>query len=114
MALSKTTNTSGTSFTDHIIIASVNELTKALGEPHWAGDDEDEKTQYEWDFKIKREGSVFTIYDWKEYRRYSKDEKIEWHIGGFSSWGSVFNNSNGHTDMMKVIEELKKLGLDVR
>jgi hypothetical protein len=24
----------------------------------------------------------FTIYDWKEYRQYSNDELIEWHIGG--------------------------------
>ena len=28
-------------------------------------------------------GDVFTIYDWKEYREYSREAMIEWHIGGY-------------------------------
>ena len=98
----------GTSFTDHTIRASVNELKKVLGEPHYDDRDETEKSQVEWDFVIEGEGSVFTIYDWKEYRIYSDDEIIEWHIGGFvSSFG------DGHTDIALVIKELKALGLAV-
>ena len=27
-------------------------------------------------------GNVFSVYDWKEYRSYTDDETIEWHIGG--------------------------------
>jgi hypothetical protein len=30
------------------------------------------------------DGTVFTVYDWKEYRRLEEDEDIEWHVGGRS------------------------------
>jgi hypothetical protein len=30
------------------------------------------------------DGTVFSVYDWKEYRRYTDKETIEWHIGGRS------------------------------
>ena len=107
MTLSKLGTAYGTCFIFHTIRASVNQLIKALGNPHYTGT-EDEKTQYEWDFRITKENSVFTIYDWKEYREYSRDEIIEWHIGGFPSKCNL-----GHTDMKKVKEELGKLGLVV-
>ena len=109
MALRKEDNASGTSFTGHTINASVNQLIKVLGEPLYEDRDEDEKVQFEWDFVIEGEGSVFTIYDWKEYRIYDRDEIIEWHIGGFSQHYKEL----GHTDMDKVKEELGKLGLVV-
>lgn len=99
-----------TSFTSHTIRASVNELKKVLGKPHYDERDENEKSQVEWDFVIEGEGSVFSIYDWKEYRIYSDDEVIEWHIGGVVS--SCGNNKN-HTDIALVIKELKALGLAV-
>ena len=35
------------------------------------------------------EGNVFTIYDWKEYRKISDIEVIEWHIGSFSKSTSI-------------------------
>ena len=31
-----------------------------------------------------KNGDVFTVYDWKEYRSLSESEVIEWHIGGFN------------------------------
>ena len=34
--------------------------------------------------RIKKEKTVFTIYDWKEYRPIGWDEEIEFHIGGMN------------------------------
>jgi len=76
-------STSGTSFHDSVIRASVNELTKIIGEPDYDGNDGEDKTNFEWDMETE-DGDVFTIYDWKEYRSIGLDEKIEWHIGGHS------------------------------
>jgi hypothetical protein len=69
----------GTSFHGHVVHASVNDLVKICGEPY-RGDVED-KVQYEWTMQTSK-GLPFTIYDWKEYRNYSNDEIIGWHIGG--------------------------------
>lgn len=34
------------------------------------------------DFTLETEdGDVFTLYDWKEYRRLQANEVVEWHIG---------------------------------
>jgi hypothetical protein len=30
------------------------------------------------------DGTVFTVYDWKEYRPLKEDEEVEWHVGGYS------------------------------
>jgi hypothetical protein len=30
------------------------------------------------------DGTIFTVYDWKEYRRLEEGEDIEWHVGGRS------------------------------
>jgi hypothetical protein len=76
-------NLNGTSFHDSVIYASVNELIEILGEPQYQSNDGQDKVNFEWDCETE-EGDVFTIYDWKEYRTISKDEEIEWHIGGHS------------------------------
>jgi hypothetical protein len=44
-------------------------------------------------------GKVFTIYDWKEYRRYSKDTTIEWHIG-------AHNGSTGNEGLEELLNVL--------
>jgi hypothetical protein len=78
--------TNGTSFHGQTFRATVNEIARVCGEPDEYGDPDD-KVQYEWGMETE-DGTVFTIYDWKEYRRYSKDATIEWHIGahnGFSA-----------------------------
>ena len=85
MAIIKTDKMGCASFIYHTITATLNELINALGEPHFTDIDEDSDIQYEWRFKIENEGSVFSIYDWKEYHEIERDEKIEWHIGGISS-----------------------------
>jgi hypothetical protein len=35
------------------------------------------------------EGNVFTIYDWKEYRKLNLDQKVEWHIGAKGQLTSI-------------------------
>ena len=66
------------------------ELESCFGIPHneLEGSDipEDTKVNYEWWFKI--DGTVVTIYDYKEYRDVPEDEPILWHIGG-QDFGAV-------------------------
>jgi len=75
-------NVDGTSFQDVTIKASVQDLTRVLGEPDNNNTGED-KVNFVWDLETE-EGDVFTIYDWKEYRKLDLDEIIEWHIGARS------------------------------
>lgn len=80
----KKTNKSldGTSFHGNTITASLADLISVLGAPDCTGDSND-KVQNEWELELE-DGTVFSVYDWKEYRRYTDTEKIEWHIGGMS------------------------------
>ncbi len=73
----------GTSFHDHTFSATVGDLRKSLGEPYCEQNDGEDKVNFEWIMETE-EGQVFTIYDWKEYRRLDEDETVEWHIGGRS------------------------------
>lgn len=73
----------GTSWHGATVTASVNELTRILGNPSCATNDGEDKTNFEW-WMSTANGDVFTIYDWKEYRTLSHDEPIDWHIGGHS------------------------------
>jgi len=75
--------TSGTSFHSTVIEATVNEMKHVLGEPHYDGNDGQDKINFEWEMETNN-GDVFTVYDWKEYRSLSGNEVIEWHIGGHS------------------------------
>ena len=75
-------DTDGTSFHGVTIRATVDQLTKAFGEPDDNNTGED-KVNFVWDMETD-EGEVFTIYDWKEYRPIGKDEFVTWHIGAKS------------------------------
>jgi len=75
-------DTDGTSFHGVTIRATVDQLTKAFGEPYDSNSGED-KVNFVWDME-NNEGEVFTIYDWKEYRVLKSDEMITWHIGAKS------------------------------
>jgi hypothetical protein len=56
------------------------DLVEKLGEPTVTGSGDD-KVQYEW--IIKFEGEIFTIYDWKTYdQEYTEHELTTWSIGG--------------------------------
>ena len=71
----------GTSFHDVTIRTSINELTKLLGEPSMEDNSGEDKVNVEWEV-ITEDGTVGTIYDWKEYRRLDGDTVVEFHIGG--------------------------------
>ena len=81
----KQTNKSanGTSFHDTTFIATVADLRKILGEPQCEQNDGQDKCNFDWTMETE-DGTVFTVYDWKEYRRLEEDEDIEWHVGGRS------------------------------
>tara|TARA_Y100000389_G_scaffold94442_1_gene91077 strand:+ start:3578 stop:3889 length:312 start_codon:yes stop_codon:yes gene_type:complete len=81
------TFTEGTSFHGQTIYTSVEALTEAYGEPHNYGDPDD-KVQYAWDMELQ-DRTVFTIYDWKEYRCYEENATIEFHIGAKNSLGAI-------------------------
>ena len=72
--------TDGTSFYGITIRASVDELTNAFGEPSMEYNTGEDKVNFEWEMETE-DGEVFTIYDWKEYRKLDLDQKVEWHIG---------------------------------
>ena len=82
----------GTSFHDTIINASVNDLTKVLGEPQYDANHGTDKINFEWMMELN-DGSVFTVYDYKEYRVLDKREIIEWHVGGLN--GLVTERAKG-------------------
>lgn len=78
----KKTNKSlnGTAFFGATFSATLLDLQVILGAPNSGGDHHD-KVQNEWELELE-DGTVFSVYDWKEYRRYTDKETIEWHIGG--------------------------------
>jgi hypothetical protein len=80
----KKTNKSldGTSFHGATFSATLADLQIILGAPNHTSDHHD-KVQNEWEMELE-DGTVFSVYDWKEYRRYTDKETIEWHIGGRS------------------------------
>jgi hypothetical protein len=80
----KKTNKSldGTSFHGVTFSATLADLQVILGAPNNGGDHHD-KVQNEWELELE-DGTVFSVYDWKEYRRYTDKETIEWHIGGMN------------------------------
>jgi len=87
--MKKTTkSTNGTSFHGETISASVNDLIRILGEPTNEQNDGSDKVNFEWEMELDN-GEVFTVYDWKEYRRISKTEIIEWHIGSLEPQTSI-------------------------
>ena len=72
---------SSTSFFGTTFLASVNQLIEVIGQPTIQDNIGEDKTNFEWDMELE-DGTVFSIYDWKEYRTIGLDEVIEWHIGG--------------------------------
>jgi len=80
----KKTNKSldGTSFHGATFSATLADLQIILGAPNHTSDHHD-KVQNEWELELE-DGTIFSVYDWKEYRRYTDKETIEWHIGGMN------------------------------
>ena len=75
---------SGTCLMGHLD-ADYQLLVEKLGEPHYNGDAY--KTDAEWDIEFE-DGTVATIYNWKDGKNYCGDEGLpiedisEWHVGG--------------------------------
>ena len=70
----------GTSFHGTTFKATPQQLVD-LFTPDYDANDGRDKTNF--DFTLETEnGDVFTIYDWKEYRRLNENEIVEWHVGG--------------------------------
>lgn len=93
-----TQSANGTSFYDHTIRATVNDLIQVCGKPYEHGDPND-KVQYEWLMETEN-GTVFTIYDWKEYRTFSENDVIAWHIGG----NSGYEASKGLSELSQALD----------
>lgn len=83
MCKKTTQSTDGTSFQGVTILTSVQNLINTFGEPTVQDNTGEDKVNFEWDMETEN-GDVFTIYDWKEYRKIDLDEQIEWHIGSHS------------------------------
>ena len=83
-------STDGTSFHGVTIRASVDQLTKAFGDPTIVDNTGDDKVNFEWEMETE-DGEVFTIYDWKEGRPLRLSERVNWHIGAMNK--SVCNTA---------------------
>ena len=81
--MKRSNNTGGTSFHGVTLTVTPQKLIDVLGEPDFFGNDGSDKTNMEYSLETEDE-IAFTIYDWKEYRPLQMDEKIKFHIGGFS------------------------------
>lgn len=73
----------GTGFYDDAFRASVQDLKIIFGEPNFECNDGSDKSNFEWVMETES-GEVFTVYDWKEYKKLKEAEIIEWHVGGHS------------------------------
>ena len=93
----------GTSFFGNTITATLADLTNVLGAPHCIGEWND-KVQNEWELELK-DGTVFSVYDWKEYRRYSNTDTIEWHVGA--------HDSNSAYRACEALEEALAAGVNI-
>jgi len=85
-----------TSFHRVTYTATVAQLKKMFGEPTFNWNDGESKTNMEWVLETTEKdnnwdipvGTVFTLYDWKEYRPLEDDDIINWHIGTHSKFAS--------------------------
>jgi hypothetical protein len=62
------------------IKSTLNLLRKAIGKPQDLHNTGEDKTNVDYVCETE-DGDVFTIYDWKEYRKIGDDEVINFHIG---------------------------------
>jgi hypothetical protein len=88
--LSNSSAANGTSFHGQMFYATPQQLTDIFGPAEYIYNDGEGKVNFEWTLNLvdpeTETEKPFTIYDWKEYRRLSMDEKIEWHVGAHDSY----------------------------
>ena len=80
MAKLSNKSATGTSFHGHRVKATPNQLIEVLGEPQFADNSGQDKTNFDWVCETQ-DGEVFTIYDWKEYKPLDMDSYYSFHIG---------------------------------
>ena len=83
MAKLSSKSPTGTSFHGHEIVATPNQLIEALGKPQFGDNSGWDKTNFDWVCETK-DGNVFTVYDWKEYKPLNMDSYYSFHIGAKS------------------------------
>tara|TARA_R100001440_G_scaffold1340_1_gene4470 strand:- start:14572 stop:14940 length:369 start_codon:yes stop_codon:yes gene_type:complete len=71
--------TTGTFKLGYVCNVTYNDLVEMFGEPI-LGQSMDQKVNYEW--VLKQGDNVFTIYDWKRDKSYSKNIAEIWNVGG--------------------------------
>jgi hypothetical protein len=70
----------GTSYHGIGIKSTLNLLRETIGKPQDLNNTGEDKTNVDYVCETE-DGDVFTIYDWKEYRKIGDDEVINFHIG---------------------------------
>lgn len=102
----------GTSFHGGTIYATPNQIIERYGEPMWGENDGQDKVNMEWVLETTEypnhwdvpKGTIFTIYDWKEYRSIGLDEHIQWHIGSHKpvdGYQASDEWNNHHVNLLK-------------
>ena len=108
MKIKKSNHPNGlcTSFSFITFRASTNDIIEKFGNPSfnepWNYED---KVTREWQLELE-DGTMFTIYDWKECRYFDDEEKIEWHVG--TDWG---DNGRRKRDAI-VLASLEEAGFE--
>lgn len=80
--------TEGTSFHHCVINTTPNKLIKVLGQPASSNNNGEDKVNMEW-CVIAHDGSVGTVYDWKEGAPLELDCYYDFHIGSFTKLDSL-------------------------
>ena len=83
MAKATTQTANGTSHFFITLQATPKQLISLFPNSYEAENTGEDKVNF--DFTLETDsGDVFTLYDWKEYRRLGANELVEWHIGANS------------------------------
>jgi hypothetical protein len=81
--VSKKVEAEGTGLVGYVVV-SYDHLVEAFGKPTSQRPSGDDKVRICWDIEFV-DGTVATIYDWKNYKKtvkWVKENFLEWHIGG--------------------------------
>jgi hypothetical protein len=97
-----TKSANGTSFHGTTITTSVQKLRKILGEPNYSANSGADKVNFEWQAETES-GDVFTVYDWKQYKRIGENERVEFHIGGHTNNATV----KALDEILKALSEIE-------
>ena len=88
------------SFHGTTIKTTVSNLIRVIGEPDAEVNDGRDKTNFDW-YNLTLGGHKVTIYDWKEYRSISENERIEFHLGGHKQ----IHTLDGKDELLRLLEK---------